>query len=58
MTEDGREEQVDVIRRPKTGPKDFPIRWIAYLKDGMYVLYGFPWRGPMGEDRRDAVARN
>jgi hypothetical protein len=37
---------------PKTDPKDCPIRWIAYLKDGMYVLYGLPGRGPIGEDSR------
>jgi len=74
MTEDGREEQIDVIRAitnpcvrvagrlkedgtlvfrlvesspaptiaPKTALKDCPIRWIAYLKDGIYVLYGLP----------------
>jgi hypothetical protein len=40
------------IIAPKTAPKDCPIRWISYLKDGMYVLFGLPRRGPIGEDSR------
>jgi hypothetical protein len=37
---------------PKTALKDCPVRMIAYLKDGMYVLYSLLWRAPMGEESR------
>jgi hypothetical protein len=39
-------------KTPKTPPKDCPIRWIAFLKDGMYLLYSLPGLGPIGEDIR------
>jgi hypothetical protein len=42
-------------RIPKTAPKSYPIRWIAYLRDGMYVLYGLPRRGPTGEESGKAA---